>query len=69
MKADLVDWQADVAAAAQTTERFDRRLADVTQELNLVETAIVELGRELDGVSTVLSKRIDEVAPAGGIPR
>jgi hypothetical protein len=69
LKADLVDWQADVAAAAQTTERFDRRLADVTQELNQVETAIVELGRELDGVSTVLSKRIDEVAPAGGIPR
>jgi hypothetical protein len=69
MQSDIAEWKADVAAASQTTDRFDRRLADVTLELKNVETAIVELGRELDGVSTVLATRIDEVAPAGRTPR
>ena len=60
---DLRNWQADVEAAGQTAERFEKRVTKLAAELGGVESAIVELGRELDGASALLAGEIDRAAP------
>lgn len=68
---DLRNWQADVKAAGQTAERFEKRVAKLAAELGGVESAVVELGRELDGASALLAGEIDRRAPPpvrGGAP-
>lgn len=68
---DLRNWQADVEAAGQTAERFEKRVAKLAMELGGVESAVVELGRELDGASALLAGEIDLRAPPpvrGGAP-
>ena len=68
---DLRSWQADVEAAGQTAERFEKRVAKLATELSGVESAVVELGRELDGASALLAGEIDLRAPPparGGAP-
>lgn len=64
LNGDLANWQADAEAAGQTAERFEKRVTDLVAELGGVESAIVELGRELAGASALLTKEIDLAAPA-----
>jgi hypothetical protein len=60
---DLKNWQADAGAAEQTATKFDRRVQELGTELSGLETAIVELGRELAGASALIAGEIDAAAP------
>ncbi len=60
---DLKNWQADAQAAEETATKFERRVAQLGTELSGLETAIVELGRELAGASALLVGEIDAAAP------
>lgn len=66
---DLKNWQADAEAAEQTATKFDRRVAELGTKLSGLETAIVELGRELAGASALLAGEIDAAAPPPGRAR
>lgn len=66
---DLKNWQADAGAAEQTATKFDRRVQELGTELSGLETAIVELGRELAGASALLAGEIDAAAPPPGRAR
>jgi hypothetical protein len=66
---DLKNWQADAEAAEQTATKFDRRVEKLGTELSGLETAIVELGRELAGASALLAGEIDAAAPPPGRAR
>jgi len=61
---DLTKWRSDAESAERVAERFEARVTDAGAELAAVETAIVELGRELAGASALLVGAIDERAPA-----
>lgn len=63
LDADREKWRTDAEAAARVSERFATRLAEAGTELTAVETAIVELGRELAGASALLGGSIDARAP------
>jgi hypothetical protein len=60
---DLKNWQADAKAAERTSDRFDKRVAELSAKLDGTETSIVELGRELDGASAMIFRKIDREAP------
>ena len=60
---DLKNWQADAQAAEQTAKKFEQRVAKLGTELSGLETAIVELGRELAGASALIAGEIDAAAP------
>ena len=64
LTSDLKNWQADATAAERTADRFEKRVAELAAALGGAETAIVELGRELDGASAMLFQKIDRAAPA-----
>jgi len=63
LDADLTKWRSDADSAADVSDRFEARLESARTELVAVETAIVELGRELAGASALLVGAIDERAP------
>jgi len=63
LDADLAKWRSDADTAERVAERFEARVAEAGTALAAVETAIVELGRELAGASALLSAAIDERAP------
>lgn len=60
---DLTKWRSDAKSAADVSDRFEARLAGAGTELTAVETAVVELGRELAGASAQLAAAVDERAP------
>jgi len=64
LDADLAKWRSDAESAGRVADRFKARVADAGAELAAIETAIVELGRELAGASALLVGAIDERAPA-----
>jgi hypothetical protein len=59
LDAELESWQRDVKAAEDVAKAFDDRLRAATLELAALETAIVRLGRELDGSTATLTRSID----------
>jgi hypothetical protein len=63
---DDASWDRDLEASAGVTVAFDERLKAATIELANLETAIVRLGRELDGIATQLTRAIDAAAPPPG---
>ena len=63
LESDRRLWQADADAAEQVAERFAARLDEAAGELETVETAVVELGREFAGASALLAGAIDARAP------
>lgn len=68
LEADRAKWQSDAESAARTAERFASRVTEAGAELTAVETAIVELGRELAGASALLVGTIDAQAPPPAQP-
>lgn len=68
LEADRTKWQSDAESAARTAERFASRVTEAGAELTAVETAIVELGRELAGASALLVGTIDAQAPPPAQP-
>jgi len=64
LAADRDRWIADAEASDRVAARFEARLAEAGTELSAVETAIVELGRELAGASALVVDAIDARAPA-----
>lgn len=68
LEADRTKWQSDAETAVRTADRFASRVSEAGAELTAVETAIVELGRELAGASALLVGTIDAQAPAPGRP-
>ena len=65
---DRTKWQSDAEAAAGVAQRFETRVSEAGDELTAVETAIVELGRELAGASALLVGTIDAQAPPPAQP-
>lgn len=65
---DLGHWKTDVRAAVDTSDAFAKRVAAAREELENSETAIVELGRELTDSTEVLTRTIDQAAPASDRP-
>jgi hypothetical protein len=65
---DRTKWQSDAEAAAGVAQRFEARVTEAAEELTAVETAIVELGRELAGASALLVGTIDAQAPPPAQP-
>jgi len=63
LAADRTAWEADAEASVRVVERFEARLAEAGTDLAAVETAIVELGRELAGASALLVNAIDARSP------
>lgn len=63
---DKAGWQRDLEASAGVAVAFDERLKAATIELAAVETSIVRLGRELDGIAAQLTQAIDAAAPPPG---
>lgn len=63
---DNANWQRDLEASAGVADAFDERLKAATVELGAVETTIVRLGRELDGITAELTRAIDAAAPPPG---
>lgn len=61
--ADLVNWRSDADSAERMADRFEARVTEMSTGLATVETAIVELGRELAGASALLVGAIDQRAP------
>jgi hypothetical protein len=65
---DRTKWQSDAEAATGVAQRFEARVTEAADELTAVETAIVELGRELAGASALLVGTIDAQAPPPAQP-
>jgi len=66
LDADKAVWQRDLEASADVASAFDERLKAATIELGAMETTIVRLGRELDGIAAQLTRAIDAAAPPPG---
>jgi len=66
LASDRTQWQADAEAAAEMSDRFEKRVGELGEQLSGVESEIVELGRELAGASALLVGAIDRVAPPPG---
>ena len=73
LRADLDQWQADVAAAEQTTGAFEQRLKRLENELAATVKAIGSLGRELTAGIERLTTEIDRRTPppvrGGSLPQ
>ena len=63
---DMANWRRDLQASAGVADAFDTRLKAATVELGALETTIVRLGRELDGIAAKLTQAIDAAAPPPG---
>jgi hypothetical protein len=63
LSTDRANWQSDAETAARMAQRFEARVTEAGDELTALETAIVELGRELAGASSLLVGSIDARAP------
>ncbi|MFM8495766.1 MAG: hypothetical protein ACKOEM_09595 [Planctomycetia bacterium] len=68
LETDRTKWQSDADSSVRVTERFETRVAEAGAELSALETAIVELGRELAGASALLVGTIDAQAPPPAQP-
>ncbi len=64
LSADKAQWTQDVTAADETMQAFQRRLEQLTGELDGALRSIGGLGQELTAAQGRLAAAIDEVAPA-----